>query len=122
MDYQTGAATCPMCGSSDQVQTARELFDTMNGAREQAFQRLSQFQQPGQGQGQGQGQYGDSSDDDDYDHYNVEGSGSERELRAQHCHRARDLASTRRWKIADESAGRYSGRRSGSPGGPSAGG
>ena len=72
MDYQTGATTCPMCGSSDQVQTARELFDTMNGAREQAFQRLNQFQQPGQAQGQ----YGNGSDDDDYDHYNVEGSGS----------------------------------------------
>jgi hypothetical protein len=78
VDYQTGAATCPKCGSSDQVQTARELFDAMNGAREQAFQRLNQFQQPGQGQGPGQaqGQYGNSGDDDDYDHYNVEGSGS----------------------------------------------
>ena len=39
MDYQAGAAICPKCGSGDQVQTARELFDTMNGAREQAFQR-----------------------------------------------------------------------------------
>jgi hypothetical protein len=79
VDYQIAAATCPKCGGSDQVQTARELFDTMNGAREQAFQRLNQFQQPGQGQyGQGQpgqGQYGNSGDDD-YDHYNVEGSGS----------------------------------------------
>ena len=72
MDYQAGAAICPTCGSGDQVQTARELFDTMNGAREQAFQRLSQFQRPGQGQGQ----YGNNGDDDDYDHYNVEGSGS----------------------------------------------
>ena len=52
MDYQAGAAICPKCGSGDQVQTARELFDTMNGAREQAFQRLNQFQRPGQAQGQ----------------------------------------------------------------------
>jgi hypothetical protein len=72
VDYQAGAAICPKCGSSDQVQTARELFDMMNGAREQAFQRLSQFQRPGQTQGQNW----NNSDDDDYDHYNVEGSGS----------------------------------------------
>jgi hypothetical protein len=72
VDYQAGAANCPKCGSSDQVRTARELFDTMNGAREQAFQRLNQFQRPGQTQGQNW----NSSDDDDYDHYNVEGSGS----------------------------------------------
>jgi hypothetical protein len=72
VDYQAGAAICPKCGSSDQVQTARELFDMMNGAREQAFQRLNQFQRPGQAQGQNW----NSSDDDDYDHYNVEGSGS----------------------------------------------
>jgi hypothetical protein len=74
VDYQTGAATCPMCGSSDQVQTARELFDRMNGARGQAFQRLNQFQQSGQAQGQGQGQNWNNGNDDDYDHYNVEGS------------------------------------------------
>lgn len=42
----------------------------MNGARQQAFQRFSQFQRPGQGQGQNF----NSGDDDDYDHYNVEGS------------------------------------------------
>jgi hypothetical protein len=72
VDYQAGAAICPKCGSNDQVQTARELFDTMNGAREQAFQRLNQFQHPGQTQGQNW----NNSDDDDYDHYNVEGSGS----------------------------------------------
>jgi hypothetical protein len=72
VDYQAGAAICPKCGSSDPVRTARELFDTMNGAREQAFQRLNQFQRPGQAQGQNW----NSSDDDDYDHYNVEGSGS----------------------------------------------
>jgi hypothetical protein len=77
VDYQVGAAVCPKCGSSDQVRTARELFDTMNGAREQAFQRLNQFRQPGQGQAQapGQGQGWNGNDDDDYDHYNVEGSG-----------------------------------------------
>ena len=70
MDYQTGATPCPKCGSADQVRTARELFDMMNGARQQAFQRFNQFQRPGQAQGQNW----NSSDDDDYDHYNVEGS------------------------------------------------
>jgi hypothetical protein len=72
VDYQTGAAICPKCGGSDQVHTARELFDMMNGAREQAFQRLNQFQRPGQAQGQNW----NNNDDDDYDHYNVEGSNS----------------------------------------------
>jgi hypothetical protein len=63
------------------VRTARELFDMMNGAREQAFQRINQFRRPGSapapapGQWQGAG----SADDDDYDHYNVEGS--DRQLR-----------------------------------------
>jgi hypothetical protein len=52
------------------VRTARELFDMMNGARQQAFQRFSQFQRPGQAPGQNS----NSGDDDDYDHYNVEGS------------------------------------------------
>jgi hypothetical protein len=62
----------------------------MNGAREQAFQRINQFRQPGSAPGQwqagsapGQPQAGSapgqwqglgSADDDDYDHYNVEGS------------------------------------------------
>jgi hypothetical protein len=50
----------------------RELFDAMNGAREQAFQRFGQSQQPGSGPWQGQ--QGGTGDDDDYDHYNVEGS------------------------------------------------
>jgi hypothetical protein len=50
----------------------RELFDMMNGAQQQAFQRMGQFGQPGSGQWQGQ-QPG-TGDDDDYDHYNVEGS------------------------------------------------
>jgi hypothetical protein len=72
VDYQVGAAVCPKCGSSDQVHTARELFDTMSGARDQAFQRLNQFRRPGQTPGQGQGWNGNG--DDDYDHYNVEGS------------------------------------------------
>ncbi len=88
---------CPQCGSSADVRTVRELFDTMNGAREQAFQRINQFgqNQPGQYQpgqpgaapgqwpassapGQYQGPSG-SPADDDYDHYNVEGS--DRQLR-----------------------------------------
>jgi hypothetical protein len=51
----------------------RELFDMMNGAREQAFQRMGQFGQSGPGQWQGQ-QPG-AGDDEDYDHYNVEGYG-----------------------------------------------
>ena len=50
----------------------RELFDMMNGAQQQAFQRMGQFGQPGSGQWQGQ-QAG-NPDDGDYDHYNVEGS------------------------------------------------
>jgi hypothetical protein len=45
----------------------------MNGARNQAFQRINQFrQQPGAAPGQWQG--AGSADEDDYDHYNVEGS------------------------------------------------
>ena len=44
----------------------------MNGAREQAFQRINQFRQPGSAPGPFQG--AGSADDDDYDHYNVEGS------------------------------------------------
>jgi hypothetical protein len=70
VDYQTGPAACPKCGTSDQVRTARELLDALGGVRDQAFQRLSQLRQQGQGQG------GNGSADDDYDHYNVEGSGS----------------------------------------------
>jgi len=76
--YQVGPSVCPQCGSSADVRTARELFDMMNGAREQAFQRISQFRQPGAAPGQWQGAAG-SPDDDDYDHYNVEGS--DRQLR-----------------------------------------
>jgi hypothetical protein len=67
-----GAAVCPKCGTNDQVHTARELFLTMGGARDQVFQRLNQFRQPGQAQGQGQNW--NNNGDDDYDHYNVEGS------------------------------------------------
>jgi hypothetical protein len=70
VDYQTGAATCPKCGSGDQVQTAGELFDMVNGARGQVLQRWNRFQRPDQMQGQN----GNNSSDDDYDHYNVEGS------------------------------------------------
>jgi hypothetical protein len=74
VDYQTAAAACPLCGSSDQVHTVREILDTMTGSRDQAFQRLNQLRRPGQAQGPGPGQAWNGSDDDDYDHYNVEGS------------------------------------------------
>ena len=76
---------CPQCGSAADVRTARELFDMMNGAREQAFQRINQFRQPGSAPGQWQAgsapgnRQAASSPDDDYDHYNVEGS--DRQLR-----------------------------------------
>jgi hypothetical protein len=53
--YQNGASTCPRCGSSADVRTVRELFDTLNSPQGQAFQRLSQqFGWPGAGAGQGQ--------------------------------------------------------------------
>jgi hypothetical protein len=71
MAYQAGQASCPQCGSGEQVRTVRELFDMMNGAYEQQMQRANQFGQPGFGPGQG-------ADDDDYDHYNVEGSDARR--------------------------------------------
>ncbi|HXT90512.1 MAG TPA: hypothetical protein VN714_14765 [Trebonia sp.] len=61
------------------MRTARELFDMMNGAQAQAFQRLDQFRQPGAGNPPGQSQGAGSPNDDDYDHYNVEGS--DRQLR-----------------------------------------
>jgi hypothetical protein len=77
---------CPQCGSAADVRTARELFDMMNGAREQAFQRINQFRRPGSPPGQwqagsapGNWQAPGSPDDDDYDHYNVESS--DRQLR-----------------------------------------
>jgi hypothetical protein len=62
VDYQTGAPQCPRCGSSADVRTARELFDTMNSAQGQGLQRFSQYfggagQAPGQGQTPGQGQF-----------------------------------------------------------------
>jgi hypothetical protein len=71
MAYQVGQSSCPQCGNSEQVRTVRELFDMLNGAYEQQFQRTSQFGQPGFGPGQG-------TDDGDYDHYNVEGSDARR--------------------------------------------
>jgi hypothetical protein len=77
VDYQVGQSVCPKCGSSAEVRTARELFDTFNGAREQAFQRLTNRSGgAGFGQSGAPGQNWDNADDDDYDHYNVEGSGS----------------------------------------------
>jgi hypothetical protein len=56
------------------VRTVRELFDMMNGAQQQAFQRMGQFGQSGPG-GQWQNQQPGMGNDDDYDHYNVEGYG-----------------------------------------------
>ena len=55
------------------MRTVRELFDMMNGAREQAFQRMGQFGQPGSSM-PWQNQQPAGGPDDDYDHYNVEGS------------------------------------------------
>jgi hypothetical protein len=60
VDYQTGAPECPRCGSSADVRTARELFDTMNPAPGPGFQRFSQLfggagQAPGQAPGPGPG-------------------------------------------------------------------
>jgi hypothetical protein len=69
------------------VRTVRELFDMMNGAREQAFQRMGQFGQSGPGQWQNQ-QPG-PGDDDDYDHYNVEGSGQSYRNRTRNQSRGR---------------------------------
>ena len=69
------------------MRTVRELFDMMNGAREQAFQRMGQFGQSGPGQWQGQ-QPG-SGPDDDYDHYNVEGYGQSYQNRTRNQSRGR---------------------------------
>jgi hypothetical protein len=46
----------------------------MNGAREQAFQRMGQSGQSGSAPGSWQGQQAGHPEDGDYDHYNVEGS------------------------------------------------
>jgi hypothetical protein len=56
------------------VHTARQLFDRMNDAREQAYQRSHPYLQPSPAQGQSQGTGPGGIDDGDYDHYNVEGS------------------------------------------------
>ena len=67
MAYQNGPSVCPRCGGTAEVRTARELFDTMNAAQAQGFQRLSQqfgwpgvspaqSQPPGPGQFPGPGQ------------------------------------------------------------------
>jgi hypothetical protein len=66
------------------VRAIREIFDMLNGAHEQAFQRVSQvrptapgWNRPGQAwnpsQAWPQGRQG-GTEDDNYDHYNVEGS------------------------------------------------
>ncbi|HEX4087202.1 MAG TPA: hypothetical protein VHZ33_00735 [Trebonia sp.] len=56
------------------MHTARQLFDRMNDAREQAYQRSHPYLQPSPAQGQSQGTGSGGIDDGDYDHYNVEGS------------------------------------------------
>jgi hypothetical protein len=47
VDDQIGVSRCPKCGSGDHVRTARELFDLMNMAREEAYRRSHPFQQSG---------------------------------------------------------------------------
>jgi len=74
VDYQIGVTPCPQCGSGDQVRTARQLFDLMNLAREDAYRRSHPFQQSGPAPGQSQAPGPGGIDDGDYDHYNVEGS------------------------------------------------
>ncbi len=97
---------CPQCRSSAEVRTVRELFDMMNGAREQAFQRFSQhFGRPGYPPGQGQAAGG--PDDDDYDHYNVEGS--DRQIRGNRSRnqsrRGRDLGFDSGDNVVDDIGG-----------------
>jgi hypothetical protein len=72
VDDQTGISPCPKCGSGDHVRTARQLFDLMNLAREEAYRRSHPFEQTGPMQGSSPGSGG--TDDGEYDHYNVEGS------------------------------------------------
>lgn len=55
---------CPQCGSSADVRTIREFFDTMNAGGAQGFQRLVELSG------------GPSADDDSYNRDNVEGSRS----------------------------------------------
>jgi hypothetical protein len=74
VDDQIGVSRCPKCGSGDHVRTARELFDMMNMAREEAYRRSHPFQQSGPMQGQSQSQGSGGIDDGEYDHYNVERS------------------------------------------------
>jgi hypothetical protein len=76
VDYQIGVSPCPHCGSGDQVRTARELFDMMNMAREEAYRRSHPFQQSDPIQGQSQSHGSGGIDDGEYDHYNVERSDS----------------------------------------------
>src|SRR5580692_11533637 len=46
VDYQIGVTPCPQCGSSDQVHTARQMFDIMNGASQQGAQQATLSPQP----------------------------------------------------------------------------
>jgi hypothetical protein len=81
MGYQQGQSICPQCGGSEQVYTARQLFDILNGQHEQASRHLDQIRRAGFGSGQsgpGSSGPGQGGDDDDYDHYNVEGSDAQR--------------------------------------------
>ena len=74
VDDQIGVSRCPKCGSGDHVRTARELFDRLNMAREEAYRRSHPFQQSGPMPGQSQSPGSGGVDDGQYDHYNVEGS------------------------------------------------
>jgi len=74
--YETGVSRCPKCGRGDHVRTARELFNLMNAAREEAYRASHPLQRydptvaaPSQPPGSG------GVNDGEYDHYSVEGSG-----------------------------------------------
>jgi hypothetical protein len=83
---QNEVSRCPKCGSGQHVRTARELFNLMNAAREEAYRASHPFQNydptlapPSQPPGTG------GVNDGDYDHYNVEGS--DPQLRGRIPHR-----------------------------------
>jgi hypothetical protein len=64
VEYQTGTAVCPHCGSGADVRTIREFFDVVNAGGAQGFQRLIEQST------------GPSSAGDNYNHYNAERSRS----------------------------------------------